>query len=486
MAKRILSGYSLIRSYVGVILILIGCVLLLPLLTLIGYPEEVGFAKYFIIPASVSILIGVAMSTLLIGRPKEKLERNHDAIIITSAWAMAILISTVPFVLSGQSSFLHALFECTSGYATVGLSVLDVTTMPHIFLFFRSIMLLFGGIGLILVVTCVMSGYYGMKLYQAEGHSDRIMPNLINSARIIIAIFLCYILVGGLAYMYFGMNSFDALNHAISALATGGFSTKANSIGYFASPQIEYVSIILMLMGSISFILHLAIIKGEWRKFIKHCETKLTFWMIVISTPVVAFLLLDNFTGDVFRTALLHVVSAMTTTGFSTISMTSLSVPIILILVILMTFGGGVGSTAGGIKQYRIYILFKDFIWNIKDKISSKYVIRPNLVDKFGESIKVEDEEKLSIGNFALVYLLLLVIGTFVISCYGYSLKDSLLEFSSALSSAGLSTGIVSATAPIGVLVTCMLGMFLGRLEIYIIFIAIAKVCDDVKNKLVG
>ena len=139
MAKRILAGYSLIRSYLGVILILIGCVLLLPLLVLIGYPEEIEFAKYFLIPAFVSIIVGIAMSILIVGRPKEKLERNHDAIIITTAWIIAILISTVPFVLSGQLSFLHALFECTSGYATVGLTVVDVTTMPHIFLFFRSI-----------------------------------------------------------------------------------------------------------------------------------------------------------------------------------------------------------------------------------------------------------------------------------------------------------------------------------------------------------
>jgi trk system potassium uptake protein TrkH len=176
----------------------------------------------------------------------------------------------------------------------------------------------------------------------------------------------------------------------------------------------------------------------------------------------------------------------MTTTGFATVEMVNLSTPIILILVILMSFGGAVGSTAGGIKQYRIYILLKDFIWNIKGRISNKYIIRPNTVDKFGESVKVEDEEKLAIGNFALLYLMILIIGTFVITCYGYPLADSLLEFSSALSSAGLSSGIISVTAPAGVLITCILGMFLGRLEMYIVFIAIAKLCDDVKNKVIG
>ena len=486
MAKRVIAGYNLIKNYLGVILILIGCVLLTPLFTIIGYPDEVKFAKCFLIPATISIIIGAIMSRALIGSPKEKIERNHDTIIITIAWIIAILISTVPFILGGQADFLHALFECTSGYATVGFSVLDVSTLPHVFLMFRSIMLLFGGVGLILIVTCVMSRYYGMRLYQAEGHGDRIMPNLLNSARVILAIYLCYILFGSLAYIHFGMDSFDAVNHAISALATGGFSTKTNSIAFYNSPQIEYVSIILMLLGAISFILHLAVIKGEWRKFVKHCETKLMFWMLVIATPIVMFLLMNNFSEDTFRTALFHVVSAMTTTGFSTIGASSLSVPIILILVIVMTFGGGVGSTAGGIKQYRIYILLKDFIWNIKGRISNKYVIRPNVVDKFGESVKVEDDEKLSIGNFALLYLMILIIGTFAITCYGYPLADSLLEFSSALSSAGLSSGIVSTTAPHGVLITCILGMFLGRLEMYVVFIAIAQVCSDIKNKVVG
>lgn len=486
MSKYILSGYKLIRSYLGVILILIGVVLLLPLLVLFAYPDEIIWAKYFLIPSLISIVLGLAMAILIASHPKEKLERNHDAIIITAAWIMAILISTVPFTLSGQCDFLHSLFECTSGYATVGLTVVDVSAMPHIFLMFRSIMLLFGGVGLILVVTTVMSRYYGMKLYQAEGHSDRLMPNLIYSARVIFAIYICYIVIGSLMYMYFGMNWFDAINHAISALSTGGFSTKANSVAYYNSPQIEYISIILMLLGSINFLLHLAIIKGEWKKFINHCETKLMFWMIIIATSILTLLLFNNFGNDAFRTSLFHAVSAMTTTGFSTTTVSNFVAPVILILIILMNIGGGVGSTAGGIKQYRVYILLKDFIWDIKGKFSSKCVIRPNKIDKFGESVKVENEEKLSIGNFVLLYLGVLIIGTFILSCYGYSLQDSLLEFSSALSSAGLSSGIINATAPNGVLVTCILGMFLGRLEIYIVFIAMAKLCDDIKNKVLG
>jgi len=485
MAKRILAGYSLIRSYLGVILVLIGCVLLLPLLVLFAFPDEIIYAKYFLIPGLVSIVIGVAMSILIVGRPKEKLERNHDAIIITTAWIMAILISTVPFVLSGQLNFLNALFECTSGYATVGLTVVDVTTMPHIFLMFRSIMQLFGGVGLVLVVTTVMSRYYGMKLYQAEGHADRVMPNLINSARVILAIYLLYILFGSLAYMYFGMNWFDAINHAMCALSTGGFSTRTNSIQYYSNPAIESVSIILMLLGAISFLAHLAMIKGELKKVTKHCETKFMFWIILISTIIVSGFLIGT-NSNVFRTSLFHVVSAITTTGFSTEIVSNFSTPIIFILIVLMTFGGQVGSTSGGIKLYRVYILFKDFIWHIKGRISSKYVIRPNTIDKFGESVKVEDDEKLSIGNFALLYIVILILGTFVITCYGYTLRDALFEFAASLSGAGLTIGIINATAPAGVLVTCILGMFLGRLEMYIIFIAIAKVCDDVKNKVVG
>lgn len=485
MAHRILYGYNLIKSYLGIILILIGCVLFLPLLALIGYPEEVGFAKHFLIPGLISILVGIFMSIMLIGHPKEKLERNHDAIIITLSWIMAILISTIPFVSSGQLNFLHALFECTSGYATVGLTVADVTNMPQIFLFFRSIMQLFGGVGLVLVVTTVMSRYYGMKLYQAEGHSDRLMPSLINSARVILFIYLFYIILGSFAYKYFGMNWFDAINHAMCALSTGGFSTRINSIQYYSNPAIEYVSIVLMLLGSISFLIHLAIIKGDFKKIIKHCETKFMFWIILISTFVIfGFLIGQN---DVaFRTSLFNVVSAITTTGFSTETVSNFSTPVICVLIVLMTFGGQVGSTSGGIKLYRIYILFKDFAWHLKGKISNKYLIRPNTIDKFGENVKVEDDEKLSIGNFALLYIVMLIVGAFVITCYGYTLQDSLFEFAAALSGAGLTVGVVNATAPAGVLITCILGMFLGRLEMYIVFIAVVKMCDDIKNKLIG
>ena len=482
--KRVLSGYKLIRSYLGIIFILVGCILLLPLLTLFAYPKEVVYAKYFIVPALVSILIGLAMAILMLNRSKEKLERNHDAIIVTFSWIIAILVSTVPFVMAGECNFIQALFECTSGYGTVGLTVVDVTTLPHIFLMFRSIMLFFGGIGLVLVVTSVMNRYYGMKLYQAEGHSDRIMPNLIKSARIIIAIYLVYILLGALAYVYFGMSGFDAINHAISALATGGFSTHSNSIAYYNTPAIEYISIILMLLGSINFLLHLAILKGDFKKFFKHCETKLSFWLIVIFTPIVAFLMLNTFTGDSIRIALFQIVSAITTTGFSTVSIASLSTPVVMILVLLMTIGGGVGSTAGGIKQYRICILLKDFIWNIKNKTSSKHLIRPNKIDKFGESVNVEYGETLSINNLTLLYLTLLIGGTFIITCYGYSLSDALMEFSSAISSGGFSVGIINGSTPTGILITCILGMFLGRLEIYIVFIAITKMLEDAKCKI--
>ena len=481
--KRVLSGYKLIASYLGIILILIGSIILLPLLTLFAYPSEAVYAKCFFNPGILSIFIGIIMSVFLLDHSKEKLEKNHDAIIVTFAWILAILISTAPFVLAKQCNFLQALFECTSGYATVGLTVFDVSKLPHIFLMYRSIMLLFGGIGLVLIVTCVMSRYYGMRLYQAEGHADKVMPQLIKSARVIFIIYLGYIVIGTLMYVYFGMNWFDAINHAISAMSTGGFSTRPNSIEYYNSPQIEYVSIVLMLLGSINFLLHLYILKGDGKKFIKHCETKLMFWILLIFTPIVSVLILDRFGNDTFRTALFHIVSALTTTGLSTTSMLNFSTPVILIFVILMTVGGGVGSTAGGIKQYRIYILLKN--WNIRNKIGSRYSIVPRNVEKFGEKVKVEDEERLSIANFSILYFLILILGTFIISCYGYTLQDSLLEFSSALSSAGLSSGIISSTTPAGILITCILGMFLGRLEMYIVFIALIKLIGDIKNKVI-
>ena len=158
----VLRGWRLIAGYMGIVMILSGAITLLPLLTLIFYPEELRQAEYFIVPGVTSMLTGYLVSMVLRGREPGRLERNQEMVVVLGTWITAIVITALPFVLTGDYTFTQAVFETTSGLSTTGLSVVDTATAPRIFLIHRTVLLFFGGIGLVLVMTSVLSDVYGI------------------------------------------------------------------------------------------------------------------------------------------------------------------------------------------------------------------------------------------------------------------------------------------------------------------------------------
>ncbi len=487
--KEATGGYKLIIGYLGIVTMLVGFIVLLPLFTIFAFPEEISNAKYFILPGVLSILVGYLLAFLVKGKEKGQLQKHEDAIIVLVTWTIAITVSSMPFVLTGNYNFTQAIFEATSGFSTTGLSVVDVAVCPKIFLMFRSIMLFFGGVGLVLVMTSVLSDYYGMRLYNAEGHNDRLLPNLITSARLIITIYSGYILSGTILYKIFGMNWFDALNHSIAALSTGGFSTRTENIGYYHSLPIEIISIVLMLLGGTNFLVHLFLIKGKFKAFFSHCEVKSVLFVLAVITPVLSVLLLNSLAGNMsesIRIAVFQAVSALTTTGFQTVpTFTNWTSPALLLMILLMLIGGGAGSTAGGIKQYRVCLIFKELWWNIRDQFFHKRVVRADTIDRFGKKEVVTDQQKLRINAFIVLYLFIFILGSFVFTLFGYSLEMSCFEFASALGTVGLSMGITGYDASPVILWTAIIGMFVGKLEIYVVFLGLTKLFFDIGNKFV-
>lgn len=485
--KNEVVGYSLIFGYIGVLLILIGAITLLPLLTLLFYPQDIQEAKYFILPGVSAMLIGYLMSYSIRGKSKGRLQKHQDAIIVVSCWMLAIFVTALPFVFSGKYNLTQAIFETTSGWSTTGLSVVDVAHTSHLFLMHRSTVLFFGGIGLVLVICSVLSDTYGMRLYHAEGHNDRLLPNLIKSARIIITIYAGYTIAGIILYVCFGMPLFDAIIHSIGALSTGGFSTQPDSIAHYDSISIEVVTIVLMLLGNINFLAHLFLIKGKFRHFFQYCEIRFSFLLILISTPIIAVLFAQQFTlhlSDSLRIAIFQVVSALTTTGFQTIpDFHILSSGALTIFILLQLIGGGIGSTAGGLKQYRVYLLLKAIWWEIKAQFYPNQVIYSHKLHKLDQTIEVKHTDIASTGIYIFFYLLLFFGGSLLLTLYGYSLQDAMFEFSSALSTVGLSTGIMNYDAPAFVLWIGILGMFFGRLEIYVIIFAIMRCKKDITHR---
>ena len=489
MNKKILSGYPLIINYLGIFSILIGLINMIPLILIPFHMESVSDAYLFLYPGLGSMIIGTVIVLIFRKSEKGKLEKHQDAILVVSIWIIAILISSLPFLLTGNYTFSQAIFESTSGYSTTGLTVVNVEQAPKSLLLFRSLLQFFGGIGLVLVLTSAISDKFGMRLYSAEGHSDKLVPNLIRSARLILSIYIGYIIVGIFFYRIFGMDFFDAVNHAISAVATGGFSTKALSIGHYNSLAIEITTMVLMLLGGTNFFVHLMLLRGKIKNVISHVEIKLLFVMLLIGIPLFTLNLTtsnqDSF-GMALRVGTFQFISAVTGTGYQTVSsFTGVGTPSLFFfgLIILMVLGAGMGSTAGGMKQYRVALGLKSMYWNIKDQLTHKKTIRTHFINKLGTKTIIDKDDVIQNHSFLMVYLIVLIIGTLAFTAYGFQFELALFEFASALGTVGLSVGITGAHAASGILWISTLGMFLGRLEFYVIFVAIVKVTTDLTKR---
>lgn len=487
--KKVVSGYPLIINYLGIFAILIGFINLLPLILIIFHPEEINNALHFLIPGLASMLLGFFISFIFKGREKGKLERHQDAVLVFFIWILAITISAFPFMLTGVYNFTQSIFEVTSGYSTTGLTVVNPENSSTMILVFRSLLQFFGGVGLVLVLTSAISDKFGMRLYSAEGHSDKLVPNLIRSGRTILSIYIGYILIGMVGYIIFGMEPFDAFNHAIAAVATGGFSTKLSSIGFYNSVPIEIITIVLMILGGTNFFVHLMLLRRKFRNVFKHVEIKLLGILILIFIPLFVLNLLHYYTGSFWeslRIASFQFFSAITGTGYQTVdSFHVLPSFFILGLILLMVLGAGMGSTAGGMKQFRVALAFKSMYWNLKEQLSHKKTIRTHFINKLGTKTIVDKEDIIQNHSFLMVYILVLLIGTFIFASFGYSVVESLFEFASALGTVGLSVGITGFDAHPIILWTSIVGMFLGRLEFYVVFVAIAKISLDLSKRRV-
>ena len=483
-----LIGFPLILSYLTMFMIVIGVIMMMPLLSLFFDISEWQMSLNFLIPGLILIFTGLSFQKFFKKFEKSQLARHQDAVLVVATWVIAILLSTIPLLLLGYS-FTHAAFEITSGYSTTGLSVVDVTQAPKLLLLYRSFLQFFGGVGFVLVLTSAISDKLGMRLYQAEGHNDRLVPNLVKSGRIIMRIYVFYILLGIFFYVIFGMPLFDAINHSISAVATGGFSTKAASIGYYQSLEIEIITMILMILGGTNFFIHLLLFRRKFKDVFSHIELKVFGIIAIVSISFGTLSVMNQMNlafGESLRISSFQLISAITGTGYQNID-GFIALPSVLYFLIILTMilGAGTGSTAGGIKQYRIGLMAKAQYWQIKDMLSHKKTVRTKFINRLGKKMVIEQEDITQNYMFITTYIVVLLVGSFMIMLYGHSFENSLFEFASTIGTVGLSVGILNASAPNVLLWTGTFGMFLGRLEFYVIFIAISKVVLDITHKQV-
>lgn len=477
--------YQAMLGYMGELLITIGIIYLAPLLVIPFFPNELNLGISFLVVGSLTIGTGWFLSSRLQTHEQISLELAEGSVLILAAWLIAILIGTVPFMVVDNLNFTLAVFESCSGWTGTGLTIVDVTSTSKIILFYRSVIQLAGGAGFAIIAVSSIAAPGGLGLSTAEGRTEQLVPHIRESASIVVRIYAVYTILGVLALWVAGMSAFDAVNHGFGAIATGGFSTRIESIGYWDDPVIEAIIIVLMLFGTLNFLTAYTLFRGKLEPFIRNGEVRL----VALLVPLMSGLLMLGVTIEVYeqfdkaiRVAIFEVISALTTTGYSSVTYGAWMPFGWLILTLAMVIGGGSGSTSGGIKQFRIYVLIKGLRWEFQRAFLPTHAVNEPVVWQGEERGFLTDTKVRGVALFVFLYTTVLMIGTGIVSLHGHSIDASLFEFASSLGTAGLSVGVTSPDAPLSLLWTLIVGMFLGRLEFFAVIIGIFKIASDARE----
>lgn len=482
--KAYLRGrYRALLHSLAEFLLVIGGLHLVPLLLIPFYPDEAYLAGGFVLAGIPLMAFALIVRRTLGAKDPLNLSLQEGSVIVVAMWIVTILVSAIPFMVNLNMTLPQALFESSSGYTGTGITVVDVTTTPNIMLFFRSFIQLAGGTGFAIIVLGAGAGGGALwGLVAAEGRTDQLAPHVRETASIVLRIYSAYVIFGIIALRVAGMSWFDAINHAFTALATGGFSTKAQSIGYWDSALIEGVIIILMILGTTNFLVAYTLFQRKFRAATRNGELRLMLVVCVVATVSLYFIVTRHvYEGDkALRVAVFETVSAISNAGFNLIDYRAWFDFGWLVLIALMLIGGGTGSTAGGIKQMRVYILYKSIMWEIKRAFMPRHAVNEPAIWQGERRELLNDRLVRQTALFIGMYVFVFLLGSAVMTAYGYPLRDSLFEVSSALGNVGMSVGIIRPDMPPELLVFQAGLMLLGRLEIFAVIVGILKVTSDI------
>jgi len=482
----LLKRYTKIYKAFSIIMIQYAFMALVPLIFCFFYPEELNHINGFIVTAITALCLYLS-GYLIKGEDIGSINYKEGAVLTIFTWIMVALLSAIPHMLEGHLNFSQAVFESVSGLTTTGLTMYtDVTKISKLILFWRSFTQYVGGAGFALLMLSMVIGPKGVGFYKAEGRADNLVPNIRRSTQIILQIYVAYTIAGTLALKLAGLNWFEALNHTMTALATGGFSTRNGSIGEFNNLAVEIIIMVLMFLGATGFAIHYAFWKRNWKAVVKNGEP----WLMIISITVFSIITAVNGIGKYFKDFLqairyttFQITSAISGTGFQTLPLSeekwlSFS-PLMLSLTVLMIAGGDMDSTSGGIKQFRIWVILNTIFESVKGFLLPKNRIKTRIIYKGEQQIVLTSENVREALIILFLYIMAFIIGSFVLTLHGYDLELSLFEFASAMDGVGLSVGITSPNMPLTAMWTLTIGMFTGRFEFLIIIYAISKLASD-------
>ena len=465
---------KVIGNIIGILLMINGFLMLTAVPFGIYHVESSW--KGILLSSLINSAIGFFLYYSTKNNQNKELRKRDGYLIVTSSWIIMSFFGMLPYLITGQiPGVANAFFETVSGYTTTGATILDdIESLDHGILYWRSLTQWIGGMGIIVLAVAILPflGIGGMQLFVAEAPGvsiDKLQPRIKETAQRLWQIYISFTVVLFFILWAEGMDSFQAVNHAMTTFATGGFSTKNASIGYFESPLIQYTIILFMFISATNFTLTYFAINLNFKKVINNEEFRIYFFFIIILTLIVFFTLIgidSSYAEETFRSALFSIVSIITTTGFTTVDFTGWTEFITILFFILMFFGASAGSTSGGIKIVTHVILLKNSYNEIKKQLHQSAVF----THKFNNN-KVPQSVVTNILAFMMLYVVIFSLGSIIMTILGVDFITSIGSVAATLGNVGPGIGEVGPSSNYNSIPNAgkyflSLLMLIGRLEL--------------------
>ncbi|SDG57997.1 TrkH family potassium uptake protein [Psychroflexus sediminis] len=475
----------------GILLLFNGGFMLIPSI----YSWIIGELVALDIAVSALISISAGLSAMFFTRKHDKdISPKEGYLIVSLGWLFMVLSGMLPYVISGEISGVeNSFFETMSGYTTTGASIVnDIEALPQGIMLWRSLTHWIGGMGIIVLAVAILPflGIGGMQLFSAESpgpSADKVKPKIADTAKRLWFIYFGYTLSETILLKVAGMNWFDATNHALSTLSTGGFSTKNASLAYWNdSPVIQYIIILFMFLAGTNFVVSYYAFKGRINKVLHNEEFKWYFFFIAgftaitslsiyfMSDPSIASIDYPMVLGkaeSAVRHGLFQVLAVITTTGFVTADYTLWTPLITLLFFGLFFLGGSAGSTSGGVKVVRHVIMIKNGFQEFRR------ILHPNAVLPVRyKGSSVDQKIVYNILGFFILYALSFIIGAVVFAGTGLDFESALGASASSLGNVGPAFGTLSPVDNYASLTVfgkywSSFLMLIGRLELFTVLI---------------
>ena len=456
-----------VLHYIGYIMQGLGVVLLAPILVALIYGEYIKLSA-FLIPCFISFALGTLFTRKF--KDYDNLRLKHGLLISSFAWLWASILGASIMSLSLNIHFIDALFENMSAWTGSGMTFfINVEILPKSILFLRSLEQWIGGLGIVIIFIGILirSGTAASRLYKSEAREEKIKPNIANTLRKALQIYLIYTAIGIALFVIIGLPIFDSINLTFTSISTGGMSIKNANIGFYQNSLVYIISMFLMIVGATSFTIHYNIIKTKGKSIYKDIQFQMMIIFIVLASAIIF-----TTNNGVPIEELYTIISAITTTGANVVPAHELATwkgSSLIILMLLMMMGGSSGSTVGGLKLVRIITVLKGMNLTITNLVSPEgRVVNTKIGGK-----RINEREIKEASGYIVLFIIFLVFGWAMMTLYGYDPFTSLFDVISLQSNNGLSTGIVFGGLPTPLKLTMIFLMWIGRLEIIPVLVVI-------------